>query len=986
MNADLSVDRPAPATSLFAPLDRVVAKYKRDVHSLASGASSEAVTALEAHLQSALPPTLRQFLMRHNGGSLFRGLLRLRSTSEIAVADAKLPGVILFADGQGDVRWAYASDGRGGHVFGQWDGFDLRALHGTFAGWLSGTLAVLDSRVLRPEDQEALRFDADPEDVHQLVLAGERALRAGRPEEAEGLLRRATSMDPEQVAGWQRLGDALTISDRQAARMAWLQAFRNERMPLPWPGAPVLDPEILRPLAAAFPDVEDYERELEHFLADQVKDVASERESRVVVGTALELARSLVRRGRRSQARDVLADLLARSRVFTWNGTPWDALLELARLEIDLGHHDEAEALVRRVRKDGPPSHLGAAWLALGRVAVTRQEPWAEEILDDALAAGLADDDKVEALTLRVERAVRHERADEARKWLNAAAEAVRGMAVRPLQAAVALAEGDVLRLEGHLPHAKEALKRGLSLLAEKDDAELRYRILLRLGDVALAEQKGEEALRSYQAAAEGFASHELPVREGWALLRLARVARNPEPLLSAARDRFALADLAAGISAVDAMRGDPGASLPWHLDRATAQARARYDAQRARPPFDRSDADRPERRLGAHRFAIAACTDGVVDAIAKKMADCARAIATGRGRVLDPPVMEYIAAVDLISAHRSYAAAQVLLLHLLRGAVEGGAWRALQGAIARSPNTALVDGLLSAVELPDKHPADAVAAAAEVLGLRREREAVRPLTALAGAGANPIARKAAVAALGRIGDRTVVDAIEPALEDGNIAETAALALLMLGDRRGVDFHGRALAEGKRDLSGSPGEIVGRYGGPSHLLLLVRTAQSGADDRALGALQGLGLMGDPRGVPTLLDALANRDRKVVEVAAGALTILTGHAEEMEEIGGRHRWAAWWETNGPRMKEGVRHRDGKVFDSGLLLAKMDHDDPWVRRTAYDELVITTGASLPFDADGPWRVQRAHLAAWNDWWTRSRARQPGGHWYLDGKRIS
>jgi HEAT repeat protein len=453
---------------------------------------------------------------------------------------------------------------------------------------------------------------------------------------------------------------------------------------------------------------------------------------------------------------------------------------------------------------------------------------------------------------------------------------------------------------------------------------------------------------------------------------------------LAAARDRFATADLAAGIAAIDASRGDPGASLPWHLDRAADQARARYNAQRSRPPLERPDADRPERRLGAHRLAIAACGEGVVEAIARELEACGRAIGAGRGRALDPPVMRYIAAVDLLSAHRSYPAARVLLDHLMQGAVEGTAWRALQGAVSRSPNAALVDGLLSCIERPATHPSDAVAAAAEVLGLRREREAVPALLQLAGPKANPIARRAAVIALGRVGDRAVADRLVSALDDPGLAEQAALSLLMLGDRRGIDFHGRALAEGRGDLAGSPGEIVGRYGGSSHLLLLVNAAD-GSDDRALGALQGLGLMGDPRAIPALMKALSSRDRKTTEVASGALQILTGHAEDVEDPGARSRWGAWWEQHGPRLRDGVRHRDGRLFDGGLLLEKMDHPDPWVRRTAYDELVITSGCGLPFDTDGPWRIQRNHLRAWTEWWQKARGRLISGRWYLDGQLI-
>lgn len=452
---------------------------------------------------------------------------------------------------------------------------------------------------------------------------------------------------------------------------------------------------------------------------------------------------------------------------------------------------------------------------------------------------------------------------------------------------------------------------------------------------------------------------------------------------MHAARARFVEADLAAGIAAIDSHMGQPGQSLDWHLERATRHARARYNAQRVRPPSLRADAERPERRLGAHRLAIAACDVAVVDALARELATQARAISAGRARAADPPVLRYIAAVDLLAGHRSYEAAQLLLQHLLHQSVDGPAWQALQSAICRSPNAALVDGLLSVVEVPQSHPARAIAAAAELLGLRRESAALRALRRLTAQGSPPV-RQAAVVALGRIGDRGAIESLLATLEDPKLAEGSAIALLLLGDRRGIDFHGRALHDRRADLHGHPGELVGRYGGPEHLLLLIASSD-GDDDRALGALQGLGLVGDARGVPPLLSALGHRDRRVQEIASGALTILTGHHDTIDDPGFRNRWHDYWEANAAKYPEGARFRDGQRMDAALLLTRMADDDPWVRRTAYDELCITTGARLPFDADGPWRVQVAHLRAWRRWWAANKATMPAGAWLLDGKRI-
>lgn len=972
------------ATDPFAVLDRIVRRYRRDVHLLGEPASPDALASLESHLGRRLPPGLRQFVARHNGAELFRGALRIRSTSEIAQADENLRNVLSFADSVDGYSWGFGRLHDGRHVFGRVDGDRLEVLHSSFEYWLDATLEILDARVTRPEDQATIRRQVAPDDAAQLFAAGFHALHAGQPDVARPLLERVTRLDPTHVAAWQRLGDALAASDRLASRKAWLTALHQARLPLAFVGAPALDPEIFVSLGRTFRDPEEWERELERFLEERVHEVRHDEEFDILVAAASAMSDSLARRGKRAQARQVLADLLSRSTLFELRRTPWGAALTLARLEIDLGHHDEAEKHLRQVRLQGPPEVQADAHILLARITILREEPWAEDVLADAELAATHDDQRIRIALLRCERAVRHDRTEDARAALDRARRLIANGAPHRLRAAAAFAEGDVARSRGDLDRAERAWRKTVEILADRPAPELRLRVQMRRGD-AIRELDSAAARELYAEAARGFAEHELPLREAWTLVRLARLTADPDAYLRAARARFLEADLAAGIAVVDALSRNPSASLGWHLDRAAEHARARYNAQRSRPPWHRSDADRPERRLGAHRIAIAACGDAVVQALAVEMDAAARAIRAGRGRPLDPPVLRYVASVDLLAGHRSYTAAQVLLRHLIDGVVDGVARRALMGAMARSPNAALADGLLRCIEGPSHIPATAVALAAEVLGMRKEGEAVRPLVRLAEDAAHPLSRKAAIAALGRIGQRGAVDIIAAALEDPALAEQAALSLLMLGDRRGIDFHAQALSENRRDLSGHPGEIVGRYGGPSHLLVLISAATNSEDDTALGALQGLGLMGDPRAMPTLLDALDPRNPRRAEIAAGALQILTGHTIDADSPGMQRRWQAWWQEHAGRFPNGVRHRSGQLLDAGFLIGQMEAPDPWTRRTAYDELVITTGAPLPFDSDGPWRTQQAHLHAWRRWWLENRARQPAGRWYLDGRSV-
>lgn len=964
-------------------IERVVRKYRSDVNQLSQPASDDALDALEAHLQRRLPPGLRAFLAHHNGADLLRGSLRIRSTADIAFACDEAPGVVLFADSP-DTRWAFAPDSAG-VVYGSWDGGRLAPLHGSFGGWLKGTLSVIESPVRDARELEAVRYEADPNDVHQLIHQARRALEAGEPEQAEATLRRVTVNDPSRVLGWQYLGDSLAINDRTAARQAWLAAFRRTRFPLPWPGAASLAPEVVRSLERAFSDPETWELELERFLEERVEDVRSERGAQVVTSAARALAASRIRRGQRSKAREGLSAFVARCHGFALQPRPWDALIELARLEIELGYHDEGEALLRRMMP--VESHRGKALLLLAELAINRQEPWAEDILREARRVVTDEVDRASWGLLATERALRLEQLPVAEKHLEEAGALARRVALPVLDARLQLLTGDHVRSTGDWKQAEKHWLEAERLLVGRDHAELENRVQLRLGDAAAAANDLREAEGRYLRAAEGFGSHELLVREAWALLRLAHVRlvldQDDGGLLRRALTAFEEADLAVGVAAHDAIAGDPASHLDWHLARAQSHARARYDAQRARPPRIRADADRPERRLGAHRMAIATCSDGVVEPLARRMDVAARAIGAAKVNPKDEAVLHYIGAADLLSGHRSWAASEVLLRHLMEQKVDGHAWRALQGAIARSPNAALVHGLLEQIELPRGKAGRALAAAAELLGIRREPHAVQPLIALSGLPHSPIVRKAAIVALGRIGDRAGIDACLEALETPGLEEVAALSLLLLGDRRGLDFHAVAMNERRTDLSGIPGELIGRYGGPEHFLLLT----SCSDDEGpagLGALQGLGLLGDSRAVPTLLQALARRDRKVVDVALGALELLTGHHED-DEPGFRGRWHAWWEKHAADFQPGVRYREGQVFGGGVLIERLKHDDPWVRRTAYDELCITTGQRLPFDAEGPWRMQRAHIRAWGAWWNENGYRfQPGG-WYLDGRKI-
>ncbi|MFH1469095.1 MAG: hypothetical protein ABIO70_32205 [Pseudomonadota bacterium] len=971
----------------FHPLLRLMDRFRQDVHHLRPEASPAALRDAVEHLGQDLPPSLVDFLERWNGAVLFRGVLRLRSSAELAPASPDFPQVVIYADGprEGD-RWAFVR-AESGHVFGRWrdDGRtapELEPLYLTYHRWLLGMLQILEQAPKTEEQREELRLTCDPLNPFLLLRRAETLLAEGDPERATGFLRQATVQDPGLLPAWQRLGDVLAGRERGEARFAYIKALRAVRLPLPYPGARTADPDLIFSLESLFdPQDAAWERELRDLLTERITDARSAAEMALVEAAALACARVFLARGDRVDAADFLAKLVKRSLAFGCHGLLAPVRLLLARLQTELGHHNEAELSLRPLEHQDDPLLQARARLALGRVVVARQEPWAEEILEEALD-GLEDpDEQAQAWLLLAERHLLLERPEEAASALETARGLLQATGHQRLRAQAAMVLGDLMRLRGDLAAARRAYGEAEGVAQQTGDTELRWRLALRAGDLAQAGGDRDGARAAWRAASRGFEDLSLPTRQGWALLRLGRLGETEAS--QRALQLFKAADLAAGVAAVDASVGDAGRSLSWHLDRASEHARMRAEAQRPRPPLERADADRPERRLGAHQVAVSACPVGVVRDLTQEIQTGIRGLESATLRVGDPRLARYVAAVDLLAHHRSYDAARALLDHLASSFVAGLPGRALMGALARSPNAALVDGLLEVLE-QGQDPV-AVARAAEVVGWRRESVAAGRLVQLARASGAVGVQRAAITALGRIGWRAAVDDIVPALEQPELGEAASIALLLLGDRRGVFYHSELLVNGDPTRGASPGEIVGRYGDPT-ILLRLRGSVARDEELARGALLGLGYLGDVRGADTLIDATSRAEPRVAGMASAALEVLTGHHENPEVPDLKPRWRAWWEEHQRAFIPGLRYRWGRPLDPGVLIARLGADDLLARSSSYDELVITTGANLPFDADGAWRRQIHHRMAWAAWWRAHRGAFQPGTWTFHGEVVS
>lgn len=952
-----------PAVDPYHPLLRMLERYRQDVHYLRPPGVEAQLQLVQQHLGRAVPGSLRAFLLRWNGATLFRGALRIRSIADLAPAAPDVPSVILFADGpRDDDRWGFASTGEAWH-FGRWDGHRLVPLHEHFQRWLLGQARVLDEDVRDELAQLQVRLEVDPQNGLLEFQRGERLLAAGDGDGALKAYRRAAALNPEHCGAWQRVGEALLSVDPPAARHALLMALRHSRMPLAYPGAPCAEPGVVRSLEAAFPPGDaGWERELFELTHHRATDLNSAEATALYEAAGQALARVHLGRGERPEARETVQRLLHRAAAFPTAADLPQLTLTLVHLDIDLGHHDEAEEGLRRLRRHSDPQVRARGELALARVALLREEPWAEEIARGVWPLLSDPADRCDCALLLAER--------RDASMLDEAVRIATRVGDLGRLARAELLLGDAARDRGDLPAACQ------HYLACEADPEVRWRAQVRLGDL---QDDPADAHPHYVAAVAGYKELHLPLREAWARLRLVRCG-DPSQADQALRI-FKEAGLAAGVAACDALLGRPGQNLSWHLGLASELARQRHDAQRRRPPLTRADADRPERRLLAHRRAIASCDVRIVEALAEDLRAELKKIRASEGRARDPAVMRFVAAVDLLAGHPSFDAARVLMELLREDIPQAVAQRALIGAVARSGNMPLVEALLEALDA-DTEPRT-LARVVEILGWRREEEAIGRLRALAAEGSVPL-RRAAITALGRIGDFEACELLLPALDVPELAEAASIALLLLGEWRGVDFHGQALAQGVTGLSVSSGEFVGRFGGPSYLLLLLSVADR-EDASAAGALQGLGLLGSVRAVPRLIELAGNRDPQRQQLALAALEVITGQATDPEEPQPRARWESWWADNLHRFDEGTRYREGRPFGVRRLIDKLADDDEQVRLTAYDELVISTGARLPFDADGPWRMQLAHRAAWDRWWADHAHELGTSGWLFFGRSV-
>ena len=131
---------------------------------------------------------------------------------------------------------------------------------------------------------------------------------------------------------------------------------------------------------------EGWERELTWFLDEAISSTHNPAEAEMVEAAVLSLAQCHVARGEQQTAREVLRARIHELHDLPAPHTPIEVTLLLARMEASLGDADAAERHLRSLRESPAPGPARAA-LELGAMAVERQEPWAESLLREAIAA-----------------------------------------------------------------------------------------------------------------------------------------------------------------------------------------------------------------------------------------------------------------------------------------------------------------------------------------------------------------------------------------------------------------------------------------------------------------------------------------------------------------------------------------------------------------------------------------------------------------------
>ncbi|MBI9089323.1 MAG: HEAT repeat domain-containing protein [Desulfobacterium sp.] len=270
-------------------------------------------------------------------------------------------------------------------------------------------------------------------------------------------------------------------------------------------------------------------------------------------------------------------------------------------------------------------------------------------------------------------------------------------------------------------------------------------------------------------------------------------------------------------------------------------------------------------------------------------------------------------------------------------------------------------------------------ATAVEILTYRREGDPAKVVELVR--SPEPALRVAAIHFLGWAGHRDVLPFLKRFLShtrDPNW-EKLVLASLQLGSATGLN-HARTACQSESTVTEHLPLYIALAGDLTDLNLLISTLCFQKLNNTV--VEGIGVIGDVKAIPILIEKLKTEDEKLKLKIAYSLELITGaglteeHVVEDEGVDvnamSPEQWTQWWQANQNRFDSNTRWRRGKPFTLGACIEEMT--DPkrryCERQRAYLELIIRSGVYIPFEADWFIPKQQEAIGKWEEWWAENK----------------
>jgi hypothetical protein len=209
----------------------------------------------------------------------------------------------------------------------------------------------------------------------------------------------------------------------------------------------------------------------------------------------------------------------------------------------------------------------------------------------------------------------------------------------------------------------------------------------------------------------------------------------------------------------------------------------------------------------------------------------------------------------------------------------------------------------------------------------------------------------------------------------GDATDAQLIGLLRMGSAYALSI---CRASAAHD-SARPGHLMGVAlaggAGDWHVLAqqLARLHLRGA------AVEAIGVHGEPKAVPVLIDLLEQGD-SLAEIV-WALETITGVRHEPHAT----TWRAWWSSNEWRLPLGIRHRHGRPFSLLQCIDELATEAASSFGRGLAELEIRSGQRYPSSLDETGQHRRAALSEWRRWWAIAQSQFRLGSWTFQGKAV-